>query len=248
MLQAKRQSTKHFMIRSFSKASLFCFFVTCFAFLSSSFTREAQATTMIKLSELQLVQVSSFIVRGKVTQKRSVWAPNKMGIITLVTFKVDEEVLGRKASRYVTIRHAGGTVGSTTIRIPGAPAFLIGQEYIVVLESSKYLPKGEYLLTGWRQGVWSIYRPQPSIKQQASLAPLVKRSTQGIHFYQPSGHIHQVKIKPETLSGLVTRLRTHWKTVQLLKKKPLLQYKPVAPKLKRPQVKKPIPLKTPKKK
>lgn len=212
----------------------------------------AEATSVIRLSEAQMVEMSTLIVRGKVASQRYIKGPNGMGVVTLVTIQVLEEVLGRKAPKQVIVRHFGGKIGKQVIKMIGGPSFANGNEVLVFLQVSKYLPKGEYLLVGLTQGKWIVQRgdkpagtaPSKTAPNQ-STEPVVVRSLQGLKLYKSNGkpmqlhnhkghnhkgHNHQALSSRQTLSALVKRLRGHWQKIKKNGgKKPVLLLPKVSP-------------------
>ena len=216
-----------------------------------------EATSVIQLSEAQMVEMSSLVVRGKVVSQRYVKGPNGMGVVTLVTIQVLEEVLGRPAPKQVIVRHFGGKIGQQEIKMIGGPKFTNGNEVLVFLQVSKYLPKGEYLLVGLTQGKWIIHRADPQAgstgtngKQATqSVEPVVVRSLQGLKMYnnngQPlkphnhaghAGHNHAVQADRHTLSVMVKRLRGHWSAIQKRGKNKVLKLPAAAASPKKPKV------------
>ncbi len=200
-----------------------------FVFLFGSM-QDAQALSLIKLSEKEIVAKSTLIVQGRVTAKRYVWAPRKMGVVTLVTLSVQEEVVGRKAPKEVVIRHYGGQIGDVKVVMPNSPHFEVGQEVLAVLESSKYLPANEYLLVGWTQGQWHVLRPPTNASFSAE--PVVARSYHKLSAYPTP----QAQIKDPTaltnLRVLKSRLRQHWQEFQHVKVLPLPMLKVLPPAIK----------------
>ncbi len=212
-----------------------------FGWLSSS-----QATSVIQLSEAQMIEMSSLIVRGKVVSQRYAKGPNGMGVVTLVTVQVLEEVLGRTAPKQVIIRHFGGKIGGRDIRMIGGPRFTTGNEVLVFLQSSKYLPKGEYLLIGLTQGKWIVQRADtkagsaPSQAPAQSVEPVVVRSLNGVQLFKHNGqplqahnHVgdnHAVKSNRQTLAAMTQRLRKSWSAIQLRRKNRVLMLPRPAPK------------------
>lgn len=208
----------------------------------------AQATSVIQLSEEQMVEMSTWIVRGKVAAQRSIWGPNNMGIVTLVTLVVEEEMVGRSAPKQITVRHFGGTIGTQTVKISGFPSFTTGTEVIVFVQSSPYLPKDEYLLIGLTQGKYEVYRPddKESANSLQSKQPMITRSIEGLKLFKviapnqpmkPLEHNHQTATQTQSLQAFSLRLRNHWKAIQLRREQNILKLpKPILPKVILPQV------------
>ncbi|MCB9642494.1 MAG: hypothetical protein H6728_05415, partial [Myxococcales bacterium] len=173
---------------------------------------------------------SSLIVQGQVKSKRYVWAPRKMGVVTLVTLTVNEEVVGRKAPKEIVIRHYGGQIGDVRVVMPLSPNFEVGQEVLVVVESSKYLPANEYLLVGWTQGQWHVLRPPTNATFSAE--PMVAKGYNKISAY-PKTQAQLKDLKALTsLRVLKSRLRLYWQEVKNTKAIPLPNVK-----LQKPQIK-----------
>ncbi|HAA58441.1 MAG TPA: hypothetical protein DCE42_27000 [Myxococcales bacterium] len=186
----------------------------------STLTTHAHAMTIVHMSDQQLVEASTLIVRGKVIKKHSMWIGQKTTIVTQVTISVYEEVLGRTAPATVTIRHYGGTVGDFSMGLEHAPHFAQNEEVVVFLHTNKYIPN-EYLLTGWTQGKWTVNRPESTTPTSSTDLPVT------IHRVQTPSRI----IVPKTLTlqtntkqtniarqedykTFVTRLKTYWTTLQ----------------------------------
>ncbi len=223
-------------LRSFQKETSpqhpwFGYLWTCLAFvLLAGSMQDAHALSLIKLSEKEVVAKSTLIVQGRVTAKRYVWAPRKMGVVTLVTLAVQEEVIGRKAPKEVVIRHYGGQIGDVRVVMPNSPHFEVGQEVIAVLEASQYLPANEYLLVGWTQGQWHILRPPTGASFSAEA--IVARSYHKLSAYPTP----QAQIKDPTaltsLRVLKSRMRQHWQDFQQVKVLPLPTLKILPPAIK----------------
>lgn len=215
------------------------------------------ATSVIQLSEEQMVDMSTLIVRGKVLKQKSIWGPKNMGIVTLVTIQVLEEMVGRTAPKEVIVRHFGGQIGNQKVEIAGFPKFTNGNEVVVFLQSSKYLPKEEYLLIGLTQGKYLVKRPEANTKTTPNVSavkpqPEVIRSIEGVKMFkrtntqglQPVPHKHGDKHghahehQKLTLKAFHTRLKQHWVKIQNRRKTNTIQLpKPALPKVKLPQVK-----------
>ncbi len=200
----------------------------------------SQATSLLLLSDQQLVEQSTLFVRGTVIEKRCVWAPQKIAIVTLVKIRVAEEIFNRPAPAEITIRHFGGQIGETKMQMPDGVSFKIGEEVLVAVARSKYLPKNEYLLVGMTQGKWTILPNDAPAKKYHTR--FVRRAFDHApaHVVADKNQKQLPKIKnaPQTLGQLIAHFRLQWKNIQLQRKK------------KAPIVKKPPlnlhPVKTPK--
>ena len=183
----------------------------------------ANATTIAHMTEAQLIEHSSLIVRGRVLRKQSKWNPQRTAIITQVQFQVHQEVLGRPTPSVVVIGHYGGQVGNERMGLPNGPNFTVGEEIVVFLHTSKHLP-GEYLLTGWTQGIWNISRPELEISPYSSTPPkaFIYRSIPSQMLYYPSKLKHKYQVNQnttaQTLQSFIGRLQQTWKQLQLKRK------------------------------
>jgi hypothetical protein len=182
------------------------------------FSPVAEATTVLKLNEAQLVKKSDLIVRGTVESMKSVWVLNKSTIVTLVKIRVAEEVLKRKVGTHITVRIFGGQIGKYKVNLPGNVSFMKGNEVVLVVESSKYLPKGQYLMVGLTQGKWVIARPK---SMTATLAPLAIRHLGQVKLYDPAdhkGHNHKQNFSQHTMQALFKRFRAEYARLKVRKK------------------------------
>lgn len=183
----------------------------------------AQATTVLQLSEESMVQLSSLIVRGKVVGKKAIAGPRGMGVVTLVTIEVQEEMVGRTKPKRVVVRHFGGTLNGKNVKMIGGPSFTIGNEVVVFVQASKYLPTGEYLLVGLTQGKWIVHRPKVQASVPSSQVRLV-RDLHHVNMVKAQGYSNGTKTANVlTLDVMRNRLKTHYKKLVLLKKQNLLK-------------------------
>jgi hypothetical protein len=180
-----------------------------------AFVGAAWGTTVLRLSEEQMVAKSSLIVRGKVVSQRAVAGPRGMGVVTLVTIQVQEELVGRQKPKTIVVRHFGGTLKGKTVAMIGGPSFKTGNEVVVFVQASKFLPKGEYLLVGLTQGKWQVVRPNTNASFPKGInQPMLVRNM---------GHLNMIQLKGTkfgtptanklTLSAMKLRLQTHYKTI-----------------------------------
>ena len=90
------------------------------------------ALTVIPRDFDELVARADTVFRGAVADKTSLWVGTGQTrhIATRVTFRVDETYKGDAAARQ-TLEFVGGTVGDTTLEIPGLPKFEVGQTVVL---------------------------------------------------------------------------------------------------------------------
>lgn len=171
--------------------------VGIFAWLGAH--KEGRATTLALLSEAEMVQRSTLIVRAVVEKTQALWTAQKTAIVTLVSLRVEEEVTGRPCPTHLTLGHYGGQIGEIRLALEGGPHFADGEEVIVFLHPNPALPK-EYLLTGWTQGKWTIHRPQ------ASLPPKARDHASTV--FRPPLHPHLRLIGPTPQADTSTLAKT----------------------------------------
>ena len=127
----------------------------------------SHAATILRLTEAQMLEQSTFIVRAKVLYQWSFWTKEQHAIVTQVTLRVVSELLGRSAPKRVVVGHYGGTVGKDSMGLEGGPRFAVGEEVVLFLYPNPHIG-GEYLLTGWTQGLWKIASPPASFPQNTA--------------------------------------------------------------------------------
>jgi len=118
----------------------------------------AFATTVIPLSFEQLVNESSAVVYGRVSDVRSQWTADRRFIESVVSIDV---IKGMKGSAGDTLAFTvpGGQVGRYLNVIPGAPVFAAGDLAVFFLTAhGPRLP----VTTGLTQGVYRVQRDASS--------------------------------------------------------------------------------------
>ena len=119
-------------------------------------TGVAQALTVIPRSFDELVARADTVFKGEVVASNSLWvgAGATRHIATRVTFRVDETYKGGAAAQQ-TLEFVGGTVGDTTLEIPGVPRFEVGQAAVlfVVGNGTQFCP-----LVGVYQGRFHVVK------------------------------------------------------------------------------------------
>jgi hypothetical protein len=97
--------------------------------------RPAFATVTVPMRFEALVGDSATILRGEVVDVRSEWRTlrGEQVIVTRVRFKV-ERVLKGSAPTIETLELLGGSIGETTMAVPGMPQFALGDRDLLCLE------------------------------------------------------------------------------------------------------------------
>ena len=94
----------------------------------------------LKASPLQqtdlttLTNDASLILSGKVTDIQYSWDDNHRFIYTYVTVLSDRTIKGTLQNNTVTIKHLGGVVGDTRLKLSIGPEFDVGEDVILFLE------------------------------------------------------------------------------------------------------------------
>lgn len=97
----------------------------------------APAMTVIAPTFDELVNSSDVVLRGVVSQIRTITVPTPEGeaIRTLVTLRVERALKGAPESE-VTLSFLGGKVGRRTLRIVGMPTFTVGERQVLFVSGN----------------------------------------------------------------------------------------------------------------
>jgi len=118
----------------------------------------AHATTMVPLSFEQLVNDSSAVVYGRVSDVRSQWTADRRFIESVVSIDVIKGMKGG-AGETLAFTVPGGRVGRYRNVIPGAPTFATGDLAVFFLTAhGPRLP----VTTGLTQGIYRVQRDAAS--------------------------------------------------------------------------------------
>ena len=153
-----------------------------------------QATTVLKVDTPQLVETSEWVVRATVVEVRTEdLRAEGRAIFTDVEFAVHETYKGLDVPVRYTMRLLGGTgADGITMKIPGMPVFVPGEEVVLFLERTSM----GHIPCGLGQGVYRVlYTPAGDtwVRQSAGDAHLVERG--------PEGHLRAAH-KPLAASAL----------------------------------------------
>jgi hypothetical protein len=111
----------------------------------------AGATVLIPIDFRELVNVSSAIVHGRVTDVRAEWVDGRRAIETFVTIDATEYMKGSLGGT-LTVRVPGGQIGRYRTIFVGAPAFREGDEVVLFLRSYD----GVLSVVGLSQGAFRV--------------------------------------------------------------------------------------------
>ncbi len=144
-----------------------------------------QATLVPRLTIEDLSRQSQRIVRGTVLSSRVAWGPEHRSLWTHYEIQIGESFKGPK-QKTMTVSEPGGTLGSTTMAIPGSPRMASGQQVVLFLYQT---PVRYWRTLGWAQGCYTISggkvrrnlaglefrQGSPSDDSELSVADLIRR-------------------------------------------------------------------------
>lgn len=123
---------------------------------------------LLRLSQEEMVEASSEVVRGRITSLKSEWTPDRKSIVTQVTLRVTEGWTGKLgAGADVVLTVDGGTIGGITVFVEHEPVFWDGEDVVLFLQPDK---RGRLRVTGAEQGKLTVagtlvvgldHRPRP---------------------------------------------------------------------------------------
>lgn len=95
----------------------------------------AKATTVIPVSDDDMVRQASLIVEGVVTKIESAWNKDRTQIHTFIDINVRKQIKGALPKNQTTIhlRVLGGTVDDITMHVVDAPSFKVDEEMLLFL-------------------------------------------------------------------------------------------------------------------
>lgn len=113
----------------------------------------AEATTMVPLSVEQMVDLSSTVVRGKVT---NVWTEpdtSTRSVWTYAQVEVEKVFKGETTTDILVLEQPGGVWGSSETIVEGVARFSVGEEGYFFVES---LDSGRSVTAGMFQGKYNV--------------------------------------------------------------------------------------------
>lgn len=113
----------------------------------------AAATSVVMLSDTELVVNARFIVTGKVRSVISAWDDAHSEAWTYVKVRVDSVLKGELATRTVVLKQLGGEAGGSGMRVLGQPEFSKGQHVLLYLNTG---PDGTLRVAYAFMGMFSI--------------------------------------------------------------------------------------------
>jgi hypothetical protein len=113
--------------------------------------RSLRATEVVPAAFSEVVAEAGVIVRGHVTDVRSVVVPGA-GVDSIATVAVDDQMKGQPAS-FVYVRLPGGEIGRYRWVMVGAPRLEVGQQAVFFL---KQYADGWWRPVGLTQGIYRV--------------------------------------------------------------------------------------------
>lgn len=132
-----------------------------------------RATLTIPADFRTVVNDASLIVRGRVTDVRSVETPG-IGVESVATLAV-ENVLKGHATDFVYVRVPGGIIGNRRYTTVGSPAFRVGQRAVLFLRPSP--TDSSYRPIGLTMGVYPIQTDPATGKVMIVEPPILAGTT-----------------------------------------------------------------------
>ncbi len=136
--------------------------------LAGGATSAVWGTTLVPMSDADLVRTSAAIVVGQVRRIESV-ERRSGAIVTEVTLRVERRVKGRLRGGKVVVTVPGGRVGERTALVFGAPEFVRGERALVFLKRgaegrlrTNALALGKYAIEEAPDGRLLARRDEPS--------------------------------------------------------------------------------------
>jgi hypothetical protein len=98
----------------------------------------ARATTVAPTTFSEIVSRAEVIISGEVMSRRCEWigTGSERCIVTMVTMQVKGVYKGAPPVQ-LELQFLGGTVGDTTLEVPGVPQFKIGEKSILFVEKNR---------------------------------------------------------------------------------------------------------------
>lgn len=113
----------------------------------------SQATTVIPMTDAEMVRDAGIILSGTVIGVSSEWTADHGQIHTLITVSIDTFLKRSLPEKTIVLRMLGGAVGDTTLLIPDSPSFAAGQEVILLLRPNY---SSLFPIVGFNQGKFTV--------------------------------------------------------------------------------------------
>ncbi len=138
-------------------------------------TAQAQALSLQRQSLSQLTKNNSTIVTGKVVDAYSYWNADGSWIVTDFRVQPNDVIKGAVKNPDLTVTMLGGTVGETSVLVPGTASLEVGKSYLLFVSQAD-MPgvPGAKVLRGHTQNVFDLIPTKDGALalSQASDSPL----------------------------------------------------------------------------
>jgi hypothetical protein len=138
-------------------------------FIIFLFTFPSKATSVVMLSDTQLVLNSRFIITASVSRVTSAWDDSHSMAWTYVELRPDRVLKGNLSATTLVLKQLGGSDGHSGIRVYGQPQFVPGQKALLYLNTA---PDGTLHVAHAFMGMFSI------VEESATGRKMVVRSNE----------------------------------------------------------------------
>jgi Matrixin/Putative Ig domain len=119
-------------MKQFCRKLLWLGLILAFSFLT---TLPAKATTVVMLSDTDLIVNSRLILTGTVISTTSAWDDTGSTVWTYVEVLIDRMLKGEVPESTIVLKQLGGTVGESGVRVFGQPGFTAGERVLLYLNA-----------------------------------------------------------------------------------------------------------------
>lgn len=128
----------------------------------------SSATTIKKISTVELLSAPELIIQGRVLEHWSEPGRNGETIVTKVAIQVTDLIKGELDSELLVLEFLGGTLNGLTMKVEGSNLPAVGEEGFYFIESTNR----NYVnpIYGWRQGHFIISPDDNSVRTVAGNA------------------------------------------------------------------------------
>lgn len=149
------------------------------ALLATVGAPSASATTVLQVSIPEMTQTSQWVVQAHVLDVTSKDLRDQgQGLFTDVELLITEVYVGVAVPQTYTLRLIGGRGrDGMTLKIPGMPGFIVGEDVVVFLEATSM----GHIPCGLGQGVWRMLETPSGtwVRQSMVGAHLMRRAARG---------------------------------------------------------------------
>ena len=165
--------------------------------------QKASASIVISLTLEDLTLQADLIVLGRCEEVHGTWNEDRSMIFTYITLSSEKCLKSSLCPSQVKIRHLGGAVNDTNMKVVGVPSFQKGERVILFLKGSS---EGYYRIIGLSQGKFSIIRRGNDV--------YVKRALKGLTLVEKRNGQFRIikgadKERDVDLETFLTRIRSH---------------------------------------